>query len=154
VRALESLRRIRGLSPVIAVLLLILIAATGSVALYGWFSGAASQNPANTPELYERLKVEGVSVEVSGSKYNIDIYVRNTGQTVATIGSAYIVDARSGTVIAAKTGLSEQLSPGDSTTINIKVNKSSMEEGSTYIVKVVTVNGIEAEFTFTLMTSN
>ena len=144
------MRNRRGLSPVVSVLLLILIAVAAAVIIYSWFSGAASKNPTNTPQLYERISIEAVKINSTGTY----VYVRNIGGAKVTIDSAYLISAINNSVICSNTAVNEPISPGSSGIININATSScpSSLPSGTYMVKVVTSSGIESTYTFTYAT--
>ncbi len=138
----------KGVSPIIAVLLLIVIAVAAAVLAYIWivsYTGTLEQQ-AGTQQLQERIKIEGV--EYDGT--TLTIYVRNIGEVDVTVDAAYIFDA-SGTVIDSATGLGVTLTPGQvSTAGQVTIDGGlTLNDGSTYTVKVVTDKGTEATYVFT-----
>ena len=142
----------RGVSPVIAVLLLIVIAVAAAVLTYLWVLGyiGTVQSTGGTEQLQERLKIEGVKVE---SDKISAIYVRNIGDVAFNISAVYLSDASG--VIAADPSLTVgPVSPGSVQTLDSSNGLSNvigetLSEGTTYIVKVVTASGTEATYTFT-----
>ena len=143
----------KGVSPVIAVLLLIVIAVAAAVLTYLWVLGyiGTVQSTGGTEQLQERLKIEGVKVD-TGSDTISEIYVRNIGDVAFNIAAVYLSDASG--VIAADTSLTvDPVSPGSvqtlSSSVLTKVASQTLSEGTTYIVKVVTASGTEATYTFT-----
>ena len=139
----------RGLSPVVSVLLLILIAVAAAVIIYSWFSGAASKNPTNTPQLYERIKIEAVNVNMAGSTKYINVTIRNIGSSSVNISSVYIISASTNQVVCENTGLNFNISVGSVGTANVTCT-SPLTPG-TYTAKVVTKSGITASYTFTYL---
>ena len=139
------MRNRRGLSPIVSVLLLILIAVAAAVVIYSWFSGAASKNPTNTPQLYERISIDAVKVNTSNS--SVTIYVRNIGSVTVNITSAYLMSAKNNSVICYNTAVYELISPGGVKPILLTSCKISTP--GTYVVKVTTKSGVETTYTFT-----
>ena len=91
--------RMKGISPVIATLLLILIAVAAAVLVYVWVTGyASSMTKAGAPELEERIKIDTVNA-TAGIPINVTIYVRNIGSTAVDISSAYIIIAHNNTCL-------------------------------------------------------
>ena len=150
----------KAVSPVIATLLLILIAVAAAVLVYVWVTGyASSVTGTGTPELQERIKVEAVSYD---SDHNdLIVYVRNIGDTTATITNIYVIKAGSNDVVGTLS-FSEDLAPGNVESFGTDgsgadnedstVPSISLDEGVTYIVKVVTKSGVEASLSFSYST--
>ena len=136
------MRNRRGLSPVVSVLLLILIAVAAAVIIYAWFSGAASKNPTNVPQLYERISIDAVKVNPN----NVTIYVRNIGSVDVNITSAYLMDAKSNAVLCSNTSLNVKVPAG--TVENVTIRGCTLSTG-TYVAKVTTKSGVETTYTFT-----
>jgi len=148
----------KAVSPVIATLLLILIAVAAAVLVYVWVTGyASSVTSSGTPELQERIKIDTVDVAPGGE--SITIYVRNIGSTTIegddlTEMMAYIIDVTSGQIQeATSTGWTEQTGNGDTNfepgeVFKITISGLNLQEGRTYIAKVVTPSGVEAALSF------
>jgi flagellin-like protein len=134
----------RGVSPVIATLLLIVIAVAAAVLAYIWITGymGTLQAQAGAQQVQERIKIEGVKVDTGGQ---ITIYIRNIGDVAVTIDSVYLLDS-SGKVLTTGTPPTTGISPGNAGTATASYN---IQSGYTYIVKVVTTRGTEATYQFT-----
>ena len=135
-----------GVSPVIAVLLLVVISVIAGTLLYVWLTGymGTLQTGVGTEQLKEKIKIEGVGY--SGGA--LTVYVRNIGDTKVSLKAVYLYDA-SGTVVAADTDEDVALDPGDVGTIPETGLSYTLSSGKTYTVKVVTQRGTEATYTFT-----
>jgi flagellin-like protein len=132
-----------GVSPVIATLLLIVIAVAAAVLAYIWiigYQGTLTQQ-ASTAQLQERIKIEAVQY----SSGTLTVYVRNIGDVNVNIDALYVID-KTGTIIGSSTTVGLTLTPGqvDSQTVS-----ASLTSGETYTVKAVTQKGTEATYTFT-----
>ncbi len=137
------MRKNKAVSPVIATLLLILIAVATAVLVYVWVTGyATSVTSSGTPELRERIKVEAVSY----SSGTLTVYVRNVGDVSVTIDSIYVMYAENSTIVTMTT-ISRDISVNDVESMSVSV---SLATDTTYVVKVVTTNGVEAASTFTV----
>jgi len=125
----------KGVSPVLASLFLVVIAAATAVITYIWVSsylGSAGRG-VEAPQFRELLKVEGVRVE-GGS---VVVTVRNIGSAKATLRAAYLM--KEGVAVASET-LKVELEPGQA--VDVKVS-AQVPPGS-YTVKIVTATGVEA----------
>ena len=143
-------RKRKGVSPIVSVILLILIAVAATVILFSWFSGTAGQNPTNEPALQERVKIDGVQVSDDGTNYDITIYIRNIGDVSVNITTAYIISASNGSVVATFSpsgGLSITAGTTGSLTVD---NAFANTATGVFIAKVVTSNGVEATYTFSV----
>ena len=140
----------RGISPVIAVLLLIVIAVAAAILTYVWITGyiGTLQTQSTGQQLQERIKIEAVDIGAGGG--SLTIYVRNVGETAVTISAAYLINATNGDVLASNTDLSVGINPGDvSNGVTITdISAGVWVDGKTYVVKVVTAKGTEATYQF------
>jgi flagellin-like protein len=140
----------KGISPIIATVILVLIAVAAGVMLWLWVSGFASAMPAEQQALNERIRIDAVKVESgSGGNKSVIIYVRNIGKTDVVIGAAYILDT-SNTIIASNTSTQRMplISPGSVAKVEVEVSSVSLRSGYAYVAKVVTINGVETTYTF------
>ena len=137
----------KGISPVIAAVLLVIISVAAGVLLWTWISGFAARNPASQPALEERIKIEAADITGSGGEYNITVYVRNIGSKLVNITSAYIIDVN-GTVVFSNTTLNVGIAPGSVDKVEVGKEITGLKPGYTYIIKVVTLNGAEATYRF------
>ncbi len=77
---------LRAISPVVAVLLLILVAVGAAVLIYLWLTGFTGQATQTPSSLQTEFKIETARIYngtggESGSNATVEIYVRNTGRT-------------------------------------------------------------------------
>jgi len=137
----------KAISPVIATLLLILIAIAASILVYVWVTGyASSVTGAETIQLQERVKIDAVSVPDGSASKNVTIYVRNIGNVEINVTSAYIIDSVTSEVMGYNS-TSLKLTPGEVKALNVTLT-SGLTSGRTYVAKVVTKNGVEATYSF------
>jgi flagellin-like protein len=138
-----------GVSPVIATLLLIVIAVAAAVLAYIWiigYQGTLTQQ-ASTAQLQERIKIE--AVQYDSTTNTLTVYVRNIGDVNVEIDALYVID-KTGTIIGSSTNVGLTLTPGQ---VNSgTVSDISLNSGETYTVKAVTTKGTEATYTFTYRT--
>jgi len=136
----------KGISPIIATVILVLIAVAAGVMLWLWVSGFTSAMPAEQQALNERIRIDAVKVEDGGGgSKSVTIYVRNIGKTDVTIGAAYILNT-SNTIIASNTDAQTLISPGN--VEGVTVSSVPLNSGYAYVAKVVTINGVETTYTF------
>lgn len=144
--------RLRGVSPVVATALLILISVVTAALLYLWVSGTVQNVPQNANQLQEQIKIDAVeytkNTNSSGTYYNFMAYVRNVGQIAARISSAYVIN-ENGTVAGSNTAVNAVIAPGTVETVTIN-NVPADELGRVVQIKVVTQDGVEATYILTL----
>jgi flagellin-like protein len=144
----------RGVSPVIATLLLIVIAVAAAVLTYIWVTGymgkvTGTVEQTSTQQLQEKIKINAVTVTSSG----ITISVANIGNVNVTLAGAYIL-FQNGTVVSGcqNNTLATKLNPlkpGDIAGSVEIPSGCTLTKGLTYVAKVVTAKGTEATYTFT-----
>ena len=135
----------RGVSPVIATLLLIVVAVAAAILTYIWVTGymGTLQAQAGAQQVQERIKIEGVEVT---NKQISKVYVRNIGDTEVTIANIYLLDASGNVLQSIPTTATLTLEQASSIGVS---SSTTLRPGKTYIVKVVTTRGTEATYQFT-----
>jgi len=145
--------RRKAVSPVIATLLLIVIAVAAAVLTYIWVTGymGSLQSQAGTQQIQERLKIEGVSIDTSTNKIQT-IYVRNIGDVKVNVTTVYLLSSTGS--IRTYDSLKQVLVPEELAEIKnlTNIGEVALTPGTTYIVKVVTSKGTEATYQFTYRT--
>ena len=136
----------RGVSPVIATLLLIVIAVAAAVLTYVWVTGyiGRTTSTAETGQLQERIKINAVSVSDS----DVAASVANIGDLDVSITAAYVLTSNGTTVCGGALTSAVPLSKGTTTDVTVS-SSCSITSGKVYIAKVVTSKGTEATYTFT-----
>lgn len=140
------MKGLRGISPVVATALLVLIAVAVSVLLYTWVSGTVSNQPTSQPGLEERLVIDAISY--NSTTKSLIVYIRNIGNAPATISAVYVINATSGAVIKEATFNNITVNPGNISELNI--SSVSLNSGDTVVVKVVTQEGVAATAIYTV----
>ena len=144
--------RFRGVSPVVAVALLILVAVATTALLYAWVSGVAQERPAAEATLRERIKIDAVKIEKGIDNINItEIVIRNIGEASATITAIYLFDQETGNILFVNTtlGTNTVVAPGDTLEL---VNPAKPSGGvstvgvNTIMVIAVSESGVEATY--------
>ncbi|MGC8996673.1 MAG: archaellin/type IV pilin N-terminal domain-containing protein [Fervidicoccaceae archaeon] len=134
----------RGVSPIVATLLLILIAIAAAAVLYVWVNTLSSSttqyNPGNV--------ASAISIDAADLSTNtLTAYVRNVGSNVISgVLNVYIYN-QTGTLIATGQSGSVTIQPGQvqsiSATLSITTG-NGISPGTTYTVKVVAPGGASA----------
>ena len=140
--------RRKAVSPVIATLLLIVIAVAAAVLTYIWVTGyMGTIAPRETPtQLKERIKIDAVRVSDS-----VSIHVSNIGDTATQIVGGYVLTENYTAVCGDGTtsitiSPSSTINPGETATVSI--SGCSLTSGETYIAKVSAKGGAEATYPF------
>gem|GEM_PF-7075199 len=100
------MKRIKAVSPVIATLLLILIAIAAGVIVYGYVVGFIGTSTKNTIVQQSVLSVDVASA--SSSSNQVTAYIRNSGSTAMTPSAFYI----SGTQLSINVPITYQITAG------------------------------------------
>jgi flagellin-like protein len=140
----------KGVSPIIATVILVLIAVAAGVMLWLWVSGFASTTPAQQQALNERIRIDAVQVNTTGDTTTVTIYVRNMGNSDVKIGAAYILDT-TGIIKATNTSTNylPTIQPNRVEKVLVKdIPSNTLSTGYAYVAKVVTTNGVETTYTF------
>ncbi|RLE74422.1 MAG: hypothetical protein DRZ80_04555 [Thermoprotei archaeon] len=140
-----------GVSPVIAILLLIVIAVAASVLVYLWVTGyiGGISEAANAEVIQDKIKIEGVQKHQDFDRVYL-IWVRNIGETKVVLSKIYLLDETGQTVIHMDEYAGEwPLKPGEAQYYWFYIPPDvDIVEGKIYKIKVVTKNGFEAYASF------
>ena len=154
----------KGVSPIVATLLLILVAVAAAVVLYAWVSGLSSSAKSSGAERtgiafeIEAAKLEWNSNYTSGSivnttLVNATVFIRNIGSMPIENGtwSLYILYPVSGTIIPDNTSsftftVNRTLAPGEIVNATVLFMNSTVFDnvvpGHYYTIKVVSPQGV------------
>jgi flagellin-like protein len=128
---------VKGISPVISVLLMIAIAVAASLVAYAWVMGYMDSTTAKVGETIQIQSVSNPTGIVSDM-----VYVQNIGDSAVTIMDLYVDGALN------NGALSQPLDPEATVGIPV-VGGFAADSALKVTVKVVTANGISAEYTKT-----
>ena len=124
----------RGISPIVATVLLVIIAVAAGVLIWAWMAGYAQRNPTEQPALQERIKIESVkaddSADVDGDGKNevaITVFVKNIGNVKVRIGAVYVYDVY-GNLVCKATDLTDS-SANRYTELDIGETSKSLSDG-------------------------
>jgi FlaG/FlaF family flagellin (archaellin) len=150
----------KGLEPIVAAVLLIVVAVIGAVLVYLWFAGYVTKATSQAEQMaaLEKLKIEAANLtSTSGA-----LFIRNLGGDNATLATIYIF--RPGAVnplctnstairiyrgTDTGTGIVPTLYPGRLHLVRFTVSACGINAGYEYVIKVVTQRGSEFAVTVT-----
>ena len=137
----------KGVSPVIATLLLIVVAVAAAVLTYIWVTGyiGRTTTAAEASQLQERIKINAVGYDSGNQK--VTISVANIGDVQVNITAAYVLTEGGTQTCGGPLTSGTTISPG--AIEDVVVSECSLTSGTTYVAKVVTKKGTEATYTFT-----
>ncbi len=137
-------RRLRkSVSPVVATLLLILIAISASVIIYAWVTGLSSASKTSSVQTNERISIEAARINTTGKQ--ILVYVRNLGDVMINLNETriYVYNMSDGTLIGQLTpSSSSTLSPGEVGYMTAKYT-FTLRKGYYYRVEVSLPSGFK-----------
>ena len=155
----------KGLEPIVAAVLLIVVAVIGAVLVYLWFAGYVTKATSQAEQMAasEKLKIEAAAITTGARKATL--YIRNLGGDNVTLGTAYIL--KPGTlnplcvvpsITVYKPGSSpgasnaqtaSTLYPGALQAVTFSVSGCNLQPGYDYVIKLVTLKGTEFAVTVT-----
>jgi FlaG/FlaF family flagellin (archaellin) len=149
----------KGLEPIVAAVLLIVVAVIGAVLVYLWFAGYVTKATSQAEQMAasEKLKIEAANLTSLGGA----LFIRNLGGDNVTLSTIYVL--KPGTVnplctassIAIYKGTSTStdealtLYPGSLQLVKFTVSNCGISAGYDYVIKVVTQKGTEFAVTVT-----
>jgi flagellin-like protein len=138
----SSLKRNRkGVSPIIATLLLIVIAVAAAVVTYAFVSGFIGKTTSSATGTSGSMSMDSYAVGSAGAGTNniVTMYMRNTGSTTLTIASAYVNGVAA--TVAAGTGGSLTITPGTVEPIVVTVPNAGLDFSATSETVQVVASG-------------
>ncbi len=140
------MRRIKGVSPIISVLLLIVIAVAAAVVTYGFVMGFIGGTTTTTPQTQARIIVEAVGYykdQIDDFDY-LNVSVRNVGTIPVDVAAVYVYAANGTGVVYANTSTALKTSLAPSEVKVVFVNDTINLSSGVYYVKVTTEEGAVA----------
>ncbi|HEU97354.1 MAG TPA: hypothetical protein ENO36_00660, partial [Fervidicoccus fontis] len=136
----------RGVSPIVATLLLILIAIAAAAVLYVWVNTLSSSTTQYNPgNVASAISID--AADLSTNTRTLTAYVRNVGSNVISgVLNVYIYN-QTGTLIATGQSGSVTIQPGQVQSISVTLSITTgnqITQGTTYTVKVVAPGGASA----------
>jgi FlaG/FlaF family flagellin (archaellin) len=149
----------RGLEPIVAAVLLIVVSVIGAVLVYLWFAGYVTKATSQAEQMAasERLNIEAANLTSTGGA----LFIRNLGGGNVTLSTIYII--KPGTInplctassisiykgTSTTTGQAQTLYPGSIQLVKFTVSNCGITTGYDYVIKVVTQKGTEFAVTVT-----
>jgi len=139
----------KGLEPIVAAVLLIVVAVIGAMLVYLWFAGYVTKATSQAEQMAasEKLKIEAATINTGTN--TTTLYIRNLGGDKVTIATAYIL--RPGTInpLCEPVTPNTTIDPGALQIVEFSVSGCSLRAGHDYVIKLVTLKGTEFAVTVT-----
>jgi len=158
----------KGLEPIVAAVLLIVVAVIGAVLTYLWFAGYVTKATSQAEQMAasEKLKIEAANL--TATQKSAILYIRNMGGDNVNLRTAYIL--RPGTIspiciadVASNQGLikvdkvnaqQQPITPGHLAVVEITFTDAAtgscnLQHGFDYVIKLITARGTEFAVTVT-----
>jgi len=136
----------RGIEPIVAAILLIVITVVAAVLLYMWFSGYLTATTGRVSSMSSPEEFQVVAANLSKSS-GLNAYVQNTGSTTIKITGVYILNATTNSLICSVSIGSTPISipPGSTAKVTNSTIFSScgLQVGRNYLIKFVTTEGTQ-----------
>jgi len=131
----------RGIEPIVAAILLIVITVVAAVLLYMWFSGYLTATTGSVSSMSSPEEFQVVAANLSKSS-GLRAYIQNTGSTTITITSVYILNPTTNSLMCNVTITQVQILPGQIALITGKIPAvCTITSGTSYPVMFVTTKG-------------
>jgi len=146
--------KIRGLEPIVAAVLLIVVAVIGATLVYVWFTGYVTKatSQADTTATSEKLKIEAASFTfLTNGSVRLTLYTRNIGGDAVRLRGLYVFRPGSlNALCSLPVPNFPTIGPGRYWEVrDINVDSCSIERGNDYVIKVVSQKGTEFAVTVT-----
>jgi FlaG/FlaF family flagellin (archaellin) len=143
----------KGLEPIVAAVLLIVVAVIGAVLVYLWFAGYVTKatSQAESMAASEKLKIEAASLTAAGDgSGTATLYIRNLGGDAVKVVQAYVFKPGSTNVLCTVSITASSIQPGELSTITPGLpTECGITAGYDYVIKIVTQKGTEFAVTVT-----
>ncbi|MGC8542591.1 MAG: archaellin/type IV pilin N-terminal domain-containing protein [Vulcanisaeta sp.] len=136
-------RNKKGIEPIVAAILLIVITVAASVLLYMWFSGylTATTSKVSSMATPEEFIVTAASLSATNG---LTAYVENTGSVTITITGVYVLNATTGSLICYININPTAISPGQTVPIKGTLPTGcAITPNDAYSLKFVTSKGTQ-----------
>ena len=159
------MRKVKGIEPIVAAVLLIVLAVVGAVLLYLWFAGYVTKATSQAEQISatERLSIEAANL--SSTTDIASLYIRNIGGSNVALATAYLlvpgtvsplcatsaITVYNGLSTSATTLTTPTLYPGQDQLVRINFSGCgiTITSGYSYVIKIVTQQGTQFSVTVT-----
>ena len=139
----------KGLEPIVAAVLLIVVAVIGAVLIYLWFAGYVTKatSQAESMAASEKLKIEAASLSPGAAT----LYIRNIGGDTVRLVHVYVLKPGSSSALCYVyiDPAVSLIEPGEWSIITPGLSGCGITAGYDYVIKVVTQKGTEFAVTVT-----
>jgi hypothetical protein len=139
----------KGLEPIVAAVLLIVVAVIGAVLIYLWFAGYVTKatSQAESMAVSEKLKIEAASLTEDGEA---TLYIRNLGGDTVKLVHAYVLRPGSISPVCSQSiDPAETIDSGAMSPITVTFTGCTLDAGYDYVIKIITQKGTEFAVTVT-----
>lgn len=140
----------RGLEPIVAAVLLIVVAVIGAVLIYLWFSGYVTKTTSQAEQMAasEKLKIEVANLTATTPPKAV-LYIRNLGGAPVNIVTAYLLKPGTAGAICSPVTITPpvQIDPGTLGRVGVDFSGCTVQAGTDYVIKLVTARGTEIAVT-------
>ncbi len=144
----------RGLEPIVAAVLLIVVAVIGAVLIYLWFAGYVTKATSQAEQMTasEILKIEAASLSAENNE--AILYIRNLGGDTVRLVHAYVLKPGSISAVCSveidpAVNPAATIEPGVMSDVTVTFTDCTLETGYNYVIKIVTRKGTEFAVTVT-----
>jgi len=144
------MQKVKGLEPIVAAVLLIVVAVIGAVLIYLWFAGYVTKSTSQAEQMAasEKLKIEAANL--TSAARTARLHVRNLGGDAVNITTAYLLKPGTINPICSPATLNTVINPGALATVSISFGTAcTIDAGNDYVIKIVTRRGTEFAVTVT-----
>ncbi len=146
---MTQLSKRKGVSPVIATVILVAVAITVSVAVAYWMGGIAGQYTK-----FEKVEIQSAQVTWDGSSWKVVMKIKNTGTSATTLISVFINEVEvqnydNDNVVTNATSTSmtttTSIESGDNILVNIYIDLgyATLSSGTTVNLKIHSSGGMD-----------
>jgi flagellin-like protein len=146
----------RAISPVIATLILIVVAVVAGVAVYGFVTGFIAQTTSQS-QAPSSIVIDAALIDVEDGNDQVQVVIRNVGaENAKMVDTIYILDAGDQSLKYSLSGFmwnpaaatSTGITPGGTATATKSgsdfIDSPTVTAGNWYIIKVITADGSSA----------
>ncbi len=130
----------KGVSPVVATILMIAIAIAAAVIAYSWLTSwqQAQQTKLTEVSQFTSLRLEGIETNWSNTSNELNIWVSHLGQDITLTGTPQVFVLDGSTIVCTGTGSEVTFNGTETKKLIINMDDGcSFDQGKKYTVKVL-----------------